>query len=633
MQDVRLQRLSLKNFKGIKSFDLPAGGENCSIYGDNATGKTTLVDAFLWLLFGKDSLNQANFEIKPLGADGEPEHGLEHGVAAQINVGGKVITLRKVLSEKWTKKRGSAAKEFTGHETAHFIDGVQKPKKDFDAAVNSICDEQLFRMLTNPRFFNETMHWQKRRELLLEVCGNVSDQDVIQSDPELSPLAKIERSLDDQRKMLTARRAEINKELEKLPVRVDECRQLAAQVPEGKASDVEIANLHNLLTMRQNELARITAGGEVAEKTKALREIEARIIANETAQRRLWQASFDAATAKRSKISAEIELSQSLAKIRAGNIPHIEDQLLSLRKRWLEVDARPIPVGTICPTCEQPLPPDKIAEATARANQAKAEELAEISGQGKGLKTTLDELKAEQQQLLDSAASMAPELEAADAAITALGTFKLNILDREYQELMHQKVNLEMAIQGMASGSDEVRQEAQDEIDRLRGEIDKQVAWREQERAAKHARQRIDALKAEERTLAGEYERIEQELALLDKFTRAKVGMLEGRINGKFQIARFKLFQEQINGGVTECCEVVVDGVPYSSLNNAMRINVGLDVINTLSEHYKVRAPIFVDNAEAITRLIETSAQQIRLVVSEQDKELRIETKQAAKDA
>ena len=112
---------------------------------------------------------------------------------------------------------------------------------------------------------------------------------------------------------------------------------------------------------------------------------------------------------------------------------------------------------------------------------------------------------------------------------------------------------------------------------------------------------------------------------LTEEFIRTKVRLLEEKINSKFKLARFKLFEVQVNGALAETAETMYNGVPYSNLNNGARLNIGLDIINTLAEHYGFEAPIFVDNAEAVTQLIPTTGQQIRLIVSAQDKKLRIE--------
>ena len=207
MKNVTLKRLVLENFKGCGNFSMEPAGKNVSVFGDNGTFKTTTFDAFCWLLFGKDSLGQSNFDIKTLESSGEALHRLEHSVEAVFDFDGEELSLRKVYSEKWTKKRGSAGQEFTGHSVDHWVDGVPSKKKEFDAAVSLICDEELFRLLTSPRFFNEGLHWQKRREILLSVCGDVSDQDVFASDPKLADLPAIlgKHSLEDFRKIIKAR--------------------------------------------------------------------------------------------------------------------------------------------------------------------------------------------------------------------------------------------------------------------------------------------------------------------------------------------------------------------------------------------------------------------------------------------
>ena len=99
---------------------------------------------------------------------------------------------------------------------------------------------------------------------------------------------------------------------------------------------------------------------------------------------------------------------------------------------------------------------------------------------------------------------------------------------------------------------------------------------------------------------------------------------MEGNINSKFCIARFKMFEIQLNDNVKETCETLVDGVPYSNLNRGAKLNVGLDIIRTLQEHYNFSCPVWVDNAEAVTRLTPMDCQMIRLVVDASAKELDV---------
>jgi predicted ATP-dependent endonuclease of OLD family len=272
---MKLINLKLSNFKGIRKFEFRTDGKDVSIMGDNASGKTTLADAFMWLLFDKDSANRKDFEIKTLGPDGEPEHGLEHTVEAILELeDGSQLALKKVFKEKWTKKRGSATAEFTGHTTDYCLDGVPVKKKEYDEKITEIADENIFRLLTDPRYFNEILHWQKRRELLLEVCGDVSDAEVIASKTDLSKLSEIlgNRTIEQHRKVIQARRSEINKELERIPVRIDEVNLGLPRIdditdPDALPSDIasDIEKLRNELRNKQEELAQAKAGGQVAE--------------------------------------------------------------------------------------------------------------------------------------------------------------------------------------------------------------------------------------------------------------------------------------------------------------------------------------------------------------------------------
>ncbi len=277
---MKLITLKLQNFKGIRNFTLDAQGRDISVFGDNATGKTTLADAFMWLLFDKDSANRKDFEIKTLGPDGKPEHGLDHSVEAVLELeDGSHLALKKVFKEKWTKKRGSAKAEFTGHTVDHFIDVVPVQKKEYDARIADIIDEETFKLLTNPKYFNEHLHWQKRRQILLEVCGDVSDAEVIASDKALARLPEIlgDRSLEDHRKVIAARRAEINKELDRIPVRIDEAARALPDLAglDRAVLEKKLKELQEQKQAKEKEKIRLESGGEIAEKRKALAELDA----------------------------------------------------------------------------------------------------------------------------------------------------------------------------------------------------------------------------------------------------------------------------------------------------------------------------------------------------------------------
>jgi len=651
---MKLINLKLRNFKGIKEFNLETFGESQAIFGDNGTGKTTLFDAFSWLLFDKDSANRKDFEIKTLGVDGEPIHGLEHEVEGVLEIGGRQLSLKKVYSENWTKKRGSLEREFTGHTTNYFLDGVPTKKNEYEARIASVIDEDAFKLLTNPRHFNEVLHWQDRRKLLLEVCGDLSDAEVIASDSKLAKLPEIlnGHKLEDHRKVIAARRSEINKDIEKIPVRISEVQRGLPDAIDAPGLKIELEDLKEKRNVKARELANLEAGGGVAEKTKELRVIEAELLQLENEQRGAAADETQAAKVELRKLEDELAKVNSAIALRGGQIEERQElieglnaKLNGLRQDWSITNSENFTFeqSDTCPACGQSLPPDQLEAAREKAmanfNQEKANELASITAAGNSAKAKVKALNEEVGILeLENTnnearlAELIKEIGSVQDKVSALeagAPFQAH--DDTYAKKQALKQTIELDIEKLKatnSGAVEALGLILSAIDTKIAECESAIAKIEQREAGL---QRIEELKSEERTLAKEFERLEGELYLTEQFVRAKVNLLEDRINSRFELARFKLFNQLVNGGVEEVCETIYLGVPYSSaLNNSARINIGLDIINTLSEHFQFDAPIWIDNAEAVTQLLQTKGQQIRLYVSEADKVLRIE---AAKEA
>ena len=646
LSSLTLRRLTLRNFKGIREFVMDADDAGVSVYGDNATGKTTLFDAFVWLLFDKDSQNRKDFEVKTLDKDGQAAHGLEHEVEGVFSWNGKEITLRKVYSEKWTKQRGSAEKVFTGHTTDYFVDGVPVAKGEYEKRIALIVDEKVFRLLSDPSYFNEQLHWQDRRKLLLEICGDISDKDVIASDSGLSALLDIlgQRSLDDHRKVIAAQRTKINKDIEQIPVRISEVQRGLPDVEGLDASGIagDLSALKADRKAKMEELTRAEQGGGVAEKQSRLSEVRSKILDLEVSFRRKAE---DALGEKRgalqdAKLAAQAA-EREAARLDGEALRHAEEvnrltgRLEELREQWHQVSSEEFAYAEadVCPTCGQDLPEQMVAEAREKAlsafNLFKSERLERINADGKSAKALRDQAQTENKRCSSEAETHRKRAEAFAKRVAALQAELDKMLSRrsevattpEYTKLTAERDALAQAIERLQDGS-------KADLDGLRAEIaalDEAVGALERSSAQMTQREagekRIAELQAEENKLAVEYERLEKELYLTEEFIRAKVRLLEDRINSRFRYARFKLFDVQVNGGLTECCETLHKGVPYgTNLNRGARINIGLDIINTLTEHYAFAAPIWIDNAEAVTRLIPVDTQVIRLVVCAPDK-------------
>ncbi|KGE17596.1 AAA family ATPase [Paenibacillus wynnii] len=655
MKRIVMERLSLRNFKGIKELVLATNGGDTDVYGDNATGKTTVFDGFVWLLFGKDSQNKADFEIKGLDIAGKIlQHKLEHEVEGAFLVNGRPRTFRRVYAEKWTKKRGAPVESFEGHSTTYYVDGVPMGMREYQAEVDKVIKEDLFKLLTSPSYFNEQLKKEERRKTLLEVCGDLTDGEVIHGhkDLELLPAILGDRNIDSHKKVVVARCAVINSEIKELPVRISEVQRQMPDVTELDEESLkeDIGTLRSRIEAREAELSRILSGGEVAVKEKRLREIQSELL---DIKSRLQSDVLDKVAIKRDAVNQlhleldrfcrtledkkqRIKQNERLADSRRQEAARLRQEFADLKGLAFE---HPQDHDPNCPTCGQAIPDDqvKIAHDKAEAdfNRQLAERKERINASGKAavaeatkFEQEIERLQGEIEILNDTSAKLQTELTAAEAELENLRSgVKDPAADPEYAGKQAEAVIVQQAIEQLSSSTQEAAGTVREEIRGLRDE----VVGMEQDRVKfdgfRKAQLRITQLEGEERTLATEYERLQHELYLMDEFTKRKVSMLDSKINSKFRLARFRLFEEQINGGMKEVCDTLYKGVPYDAgLNNAAQINVGLDIINTLGEHYGFSAPIFVDNAEAVTKLIDTDAQVIRLVVSEADKRLRIET-------
>ncbi|WP_255905695.1 AAA family ATPase [Priestia aryabhattai] len=648
MKKITLQKLIIKNFKGIKEFTLDVQGHDAKVLGDNGTGKTTNPDAFNWGLFEKDSQNKKDFQLKTVDPSGKEFNNLEHEVEIIFSVDGEELSLRKVFKEKWTRKRGQATAEFSGHTTDYYVNGVPSKKKDYTEAVANLINEDIFKLLTSPLYFNEQLHWQKRRELLLEISGDITNEEVVNSNKSLAALENIlnGKSIEDHRKIIASKRAEINKELTRIPVRIDEVRRSIVDVSELNESAIneEIEKIQALITQQEEELSRIQNGTEVVEKQKKLREIESSLIElkNEYKEKNYGElnALRDKVAVQKDKINQfnfDIKQKQHDLNIYEERLKASEKNIQHLREAWVKKDNETFDEHkTTCSMCGQEYPEEQKQEIIEKFNIEKSQQLEEITNDGKLAAKDVEQLKVDVSAIKNQLISLEAEKKESERVLSELKT--------QYEELKNNTTAFEETeefktkqseISSIQEEIQRVKDHANEEATLVREKImnlKEDIRNLERDKAkfdqVEASNKRIEELEAEEKTLAKEFEELEHQLFLTEEFIRSKVTLLEEKINSKFKYARFKLFETQINGGLTETCETLYEGVPYSrGLNNAARINVGLDIISTLSEHFGVSAPIFIDNSEAVTKLIPIDAQVISLIVSEEDKTLRVEVK------
>ena len=642
---MRLNELSIKNFKGIRDLTVRFDGRDANVYGANEAGKTTLFDAFQWLLFGKDSHDQAKFDVKPLDLEGEAEHNGEHTVSAELDLGDRTLKLKRTLAEKWVKKRELGnIPVLTGHTIKYSIDGVPKSEREFKDIISSICDETTFRLLTNPRYFSESLEWQERRRILIDVCGDISDADVIACDASLAVLPDMlgSRTLEDQRKVLKTRQAVIEKEKMGIPAAIAELQRTISDISNLDIKSIRsgIAFLVDEKQGYERELVNLQNGGEIAKKLKERNEIDAKFIAMENHELKVRQKEDEARQKQRASIQRKVQdislLIDGNAKRITSNlieITKLKEQMDVLRDRWMQLDREQFDDSSCsdaCPTCGRTYDPDQaetiLESARANFNEAKASKLASIGAIGKAKSTEVQRLTEENARLEAENTEKAKAIVEQREALTKLDApIQEPEPNPERQKLINAKNALESVISEYRLGTHDEESDLKVKIDEAQAKITEQQQILASIDTTKKARDRIDELLAKEKTLSGEFETIEHDLSHLKLFARRKIEMLEGKINERFTMCRFKLFEKQFTGDVSECCEITHNGVPYRSMNNAGQLQAGLDVCRVLAGHYGFTAPVWIDNREGVTEIPEMDCQVISLIVSPEDKVLRFE--------
>lgn len=633
---MKLTKLELLNFKGLKSFTINLNGD-VVIRGDNATGKTTVFDSVCWLLFGKDSLDRADFEIKTLDG-GEPIHKVNHEVTGTFTLDeGGTVELKRVYREKYSSPRGGDI-TLTGHTTDYFVDGVPKKEKEYKEMVSSLVDESIFKLITNPLYFNETYSWQNRRKLLLEMCGDISDEDVIASHDELRRLAELleGRTVDDHRKVVAAKKTAINKELDMIPIRIDEAVRNKPETASDKAKLIrDIETLSAGIDEVEKQKAIIQNGFSSTEKESKIRDINRQIEAQSSKvlsdyhkQKQYLRGEYEASLTKLKMVEVDRDRCADRRVELNKEIERESKRIVTLQSEFDTFNAQQFNKES-CPTCGQALPADKQAILEAEFNANKSKKLEEW----KGLIESAVKLKAnyeEQQEIMVSKI---------DSLTTEASQYNdaYNVKFKEYEaysepNLEDDPVYADLKAQLFLLEIDDEPGADTEELTKL----DEELSSMKSKKAALETElnkfkliddinHRILELENQQQKLVAEKNALDEASFLMDEFIKAKVNMLEDVINSRFKLARFKMFNVMINGNIEECCETTYKGVPYRSMNNAARINVGLDIINALTSYYKVNAPVFIDNAEAVTEFVPVNSQTIKLIVDESKPQLTVE--------
>lgn len=646
---MKLLKLTLENFKGHGLRVVEFSPTITRVYGANGTGKTSLFDSFCWMLWAKDSDDRTqsgnvSFYLFDPDKQGEVLHNVVVKVEAVLEIDGAQHVLCRTMQEKWTTPNGTELPRFTGNETKLYIDGLAVKANQFDAFVKENINPELFKLTSNPWYF-PTLHWKEQRRILMELVGDISNDDVLAADVSLEPLRNelASRKPEDCKKLWQQQQKAAVKDLEKTVLLINENRKHLPQI-ENEAevkADLEAQRLVLMkpLEKAMQEKADILSGTAISKKQAEAKVLEANLDVIRAEQREKIAAvrkPFDeqiAALEAEAKTAAETVKPYRQTVVNLDNaIRENEEKLKVFQDSWQAVDAEEF--NDVCPCCHRPYPPEQIADQRAAFNKSKAERLEKIEADGNALFDKNEENKAQR--------------DAAMQEVQRLSKLDLEMPDKR-SEIMKRREEAVQALPPMENRQDWF--EASEDLKRINHEIeelhiDVKLKLMDAEKAIENAQKpvgdidvRLAEIKAAEatralitdytkqqQTLREQHDELALKLSLIKKFDEIKAVMTTEKVKAILPGMDFKLFNyNNTNEGYTETCELVKDGKPYANLSNGEKIAVGCELIAAISKHYGVSNPVWIDNAEATTKHLETNGQAILLRVSAADAELRIE--------
>ena len=634
--DIKTLILEIWNFKRIGHFRIEPNGKDVTIRGRNGTDKTTLLDAAMWCLTGKDSKNQHKFSITPI-VNGEPVHNLETSVYQKIEIDGESLELKRTLIEVWAKKRGNITPTLSSHNTLYYIGDMEKKidKREWDQRLGEILtNPEVYKLLTLPGYFNalppdpkkKKTGSQRRRDILAGMSeGDITDQDVLESlFPAISDkdsfgvlsgiLAK--RSFDDHRGVIADKKEALNKRKVNIGPGIKELRgQLPDKSLKRRPIEAQIRNLNSKIQAVKDDTALTKLRKELAEAQTKLAEAQAKQAkdireANEGIDKKVDESKKD----KRDLKLTIDEMKDNQITANQLTIKRNKKTSTDLKAYYRTVKAQEQVYDEICPTCNQPLPPDQIEAARKQFNENQATELSSIQKDAKKLKADNEALKK--------------TIDTDENKITALEK-QIIVLEESIKEAEKGRAEVKPTneIKGLECKIGMIRDSIRNH--RIEKDLQKTLHILETERqeeqaklatldAAKGIKTRIEELKTEEKGLGAKFEALERQMYLIEQFTSERARMLEAPINEKFKMVQFRLFQMQMNESPREVCTTLVDGIPYGdSLNKGAEHNADMDIIDVLSGHYKIKAPVWNDNIEAVVNPLKIDNQTFTIRVAD----------------
>ena len=664
---IEIRRLELTNFKCFRHREFTFDSDVTTIRGRNGVGKTTIADAILWCFFGKNSAGQTTFDLKTHDADGRPIPNLDHSVEMVLHVAEsqqpKEVTLRRSLKETWVKKRGSEEQVFKNNTTEYFVNGEAYTAKDYEKYISTLISEDIFRAITNPSYF-PSLKWQQQREFLSNMVGDITPEpDNVEFVALLKQLTDSNEDIIAHRKHISYQIKQIKDKLDRIPVRLeeqhkalperldwDDIRSKAAavkveydrlsdeivKIKSGNGGDVLRTDLRVQIENVHRDLGRIE---ETERRAYSLRRQEHDNRIAEASRR------FNSLVTTQRDLESQLQSFGALKDRCKKTLEQCEDDAIAIRQAWSDNQKLQIQWSedsNICPTCGQYLPAEQIRarkeEAVRLLNEKKAARKAKLTADAEKVKATRSEAEKTMAEYDQKKAEAEKNLADIKEQINVVFSDKAK-MEKEpiltYEQSLAESVQyvaLSAQLKELQAKLDSVGidESATQQLSDLEAKQVEYTAVLQQLNSQLSTRTQydrilalIDGINEEQKDLVRQLSDLERKEDIARRYQDRQNAILEERINQHFSLVKWRMFRTVNNGGDPfdePFCECYVDGVAYhDGLNQAARLNAGLDILNALCKHYNVSAPIVIDNSESSLNIIKTVGQQLRLEVFDSD--------------
>lgn len=629
---------------GVRNFTLEPDGNSIDIIGENGCGKTTLFDAFQWLITDKDSKGNATgyFSLKTK-EDGEVLHNLEHSVTGEFDT----ITLKKIYEENWVTKRGSNNAVLDGHSTSYYIDEEPVKKKEYDSQVESILSPEQFKMLTNPMYFPQELHWKKRRKMLMDLCGDITQNDIIGTDDKLKEYPNIlaGKSRKSRRKILKETRKELKEDLEQYPHRIDERTESLYEVDgvdEAKKWIQTLTGKKEKVASKKNE---VKSGGAIADLKVEKQKLEAEKARLKNEHQQSLDDSLEDARekvsglqdnvdeaenhfreAKRNYQSAESNVAQ-----RNSDISKIEEGMSKLKKNTPKPESDFGP--DVCPVCERPMEDGDDHDYQKYLQEFNAEKAQELKAAKEELQQAESDrskwnqiLEVKKRDAAKAKGKLNQRKQALESAQYELKSQKEEQAEFDSSEIDSQIKSVDKKINNHMLEKSKQLDELDELVSGLNDQIEEYQSTVQQAKENERTKKRIGELRSQQKKAGRKLTEVEHQQHIIHLYELAESKLITERVNEMFDYVNWKLFEQQLNGGLKNICSVRVNGIPFNhGLNTGSQIKAGLEIINVFSNHYGKNAPVFIDNMESLTSTPKYDGLQlIGLVAREGVDELKV---------